>query len=79
MNQRHFTYYNKIKQVGNQLKKHDFWFVLTLVLLVSSCGIDRNIKKGEKFLEIGEYFDAAAQFKTAYQKTPAKEREQRGK
>ena len=29
-----------------------------------------NLKKGEKALALGEYFDAAAQFKEAYRKTP---------
>lgn len=49
------------------------------LFLLSGCGVERNIKKGEKFLELGEYYDAAEQFKTAYQRTPAKDREQRGK
>ena len=46
--------------------------------LFSSCGADRNFKKGEKYLALGEYFDAATEFKQAYTKTPAKERERRG-
>lgn len=49
-----------------------------IVLLLAACGVDRNIKKGEKFLALGEYYDAAAQFKTAYQRTPPKDRQQRG-
>ena len=54
-------------------------FVLcAIALFLFGCGIDRNIKKGEKFLAIGEYYDAATQFKTAYQRTPAKDRTQRG-
>lgn len=44
-----------------------------------SCGIDKNLKKGEKFLALGEYYDAADQFKQAYTKTPSKERASRGK
>lgn len=48
-------------------------------LLVCGCGADRNMKRGEKYLAIGEYYDAAAQFKQAYSKTPPKDREQRGK
>jgi len=54
-----------------------FQFYL-LALVVSSCGMDSNIKKGEKYLAIGDYYDAAEQFKKAYSKTPAKEREKRG-
>ena len=64
---------NHVHQYGCRL----FLFLLAIIL-TSSCGIDRNIKKGEKFLSIGEYYDAAAQFKTAYQRTPTKNREQRG-
>ncbi len=36
------------------------------------------MKRGEKELALGEYFDAAADFKQAYQKTPPKERSARG-
>ena len=43
-----------------------------------SCGADRNMRKGEKYLALGEYYDAATQFKRAYQKTPAKDRGTRG-
>ena len=43
-----------------------------------SCGVDRNIKKGDKHLSLGEYYDAATQFKTAYQRTSPKDRRQRG-
>ena len=47
--------------------------------LLASCGAEKNLKKAEKHLAIGEYYDAAAQYKQAYNKTPAKEREQRGR
>lgn len=52
--------------------------LLLLVLALSSCGADKNLKRGEKYLAIGEYYDAANEFKTAYQKTPSKERNKRG-
>lgn len=58
--------------------KKDLIAWVLVVLCLASCGLDRNLKKGEKFLQLGEYYDAAAQFKTAYQKTPPKEREKRG-
>ena len=45
-------------------------------LLLISCGIDKNLKKGEKFLSLGEYYDAADQFKQAYTKTPAKKKDE---
>ena len=48
-------------------------------LLLMSCGADKYMKKGEKFLALGEYYDAADQFKQAYTRTPAKERDTRGK
>ena len=47
-------------------------------LLTVSCGADHYMKKGEKFLAIGEYYDAAEEFKVAYNKTPTKERAKRG-
>ncbi len=49
-----------------------------MILLLSSCGAEHFMKKGEKYLALGEYFDAAEEFKTAYGKTPAKERDKRG-
>lgn len=48
-------------------------------LLLMSCGADKYMKKGEKYLALGEYHDAAEQFKQAYTRTPTKERETRGK
>lgn len=51
--------------------------VLSLLLL-ASCGAEKNMKKAEKFMTIGEYYDAASQYKQAYSKTPPKERDRRG-
>ena len=51
---------------------------ISILLILSSCGADRNIKKGDKYLSMGEYYNAATQFKTAYLRTPPKERRQRG-
>ena len=63
------------------MKHIRFYQIITAVccLLLISCGIDKNLKKGEKFLALGEYYDAADQFKQAYTKTPSKERASRGK
>ena len=63
------------------MKQIRFYHIITAFccLLLISCGIDKNLKKGEKFLSLGEYYDAADQFKQAYTKTPPKERENRGK
>lgn len=52
--------------------------LLLSLFLLCSCGADHYMKKGEKYLAIGEYYDAAAEFKTAYGKTPSKERAKRG-
>ena len=47
-------------------------------VIMVSCGADHNMKKGEKYLALGEYYDAATQFKRAYQKTSPKDRGTRG-
>lgn len=49
-----------------------------IVALLHSCAADTAMRKGEKFLAMGEYYDAAEQFKKAYSKTPAAERTLRG-
>ena len=51
---------------------------LAVALMLHSCAADNAMRKGEKFLAIGEYHDAAEQFKKAYAKTPTKERQLRG-
>lgn len=55
-----------------------FTLVALSVLLTTSCAIDKNMKKGEKYLALGEYYDAANEFKKAYSKTSPKEKEKRG-
>lgn len=52
--------------------------LLIISLLMLSCGAERYMKRGEKYLAIGEYYEAAAEFKTAYNKTPPKDRDKRG-
>ena len=49
------------------------------VILLSSCGADKCISKGDKYLALGEYYDAATQYRKAYTKTAPKERAFRGK
>lgn len=48
------------------------------VLLLTACGADKYVKKGDQFYAIGEYFEAAAQYRKAYMHTPIKERDKRG-
>lgn len=54
------------------------WMVVALLMLVS-CGAERSFKKGEKYLALGEYYDAAAQYKKAYSNTKPKDKALRGK
>ncbi len=67
-----------------KVRKHFFLYTKVLALLVLSpwllvgCGAEKNMKKAEKFMAIGEYYDAASQYKQAYSKTPPKERDRRG-
>lgn len=67
-----------------KVKKQFFLYTKVLALLVLSllllagCGAEKNMKKAEKFMAIGEYYDAASQYKQAYSKTPPKERDRRG-
>ena len=46
--------------------------------LLTGCGADKALKKADAFYALGEYYDAAAQYKKAYAQTPAKEKAKRG-
>ena len=52
--------------------------IIVFAALLTGCGADKAIKKAEKFYALGEYYDAAAQYKKAYAQTPPKEKEKRG-
>ena len=60
--------------------KNNFGYILVWVFVwtLASCGADAYMKKGDQYLAIGEYFDAAEQYKKAYTNTPTKERTTRG-
>lgn len=60
------------------MKKNLWTGAVALSLLASSCGADKYVKKGDQYLAIGEYFEAAAQYRKAYMHTPIKERDKRG-
>lgn len=48
--------------------------------IISSCSTaEKNIRRAEAAFAIGEYENAARQYKKAYQKIPASEKEQRGR
>ncbi len=49
-----------------------------LVMLLTACGAENNVKKGDQFYAIGEYFDAAAEYKKAYMRTSTKDKDKRG-
>ena len=49
-----------------------------MALLLLSCGADQAVKKGDKFYAVGEYFDAAAQYRKAYTQTSNKDRAFKG-
>ena len=53
-------------------------YIALATALLTGCGADSAMKKGDKFYALGEYFDAATQYKKAYAQTPTKERALRG-
>ena len=53
-------------------------YIIVCSVLLISCGAEQAMKKGDKFYAVGEYFDAAEQYKKAYSQTPTKERAIRG-
>lgn len=59
-------------------KLYTLIIICITMLLTASCGADHYMKKGEKYLALGEYYDAAAEFKTAYNKTSPKDKDKRG-
>ena len=61
------------------MRKNLYLIMIGVVsMFLTGCGADQALKKGDKFYAMGEYFDAANQYKKAYSQTPAKERQQRG-
>jgi len=62
-----------------RMRKNLYLIMIGVVsMFLTGCGADQALKKGDKFYAMGEYFDAANQYKKAYSQTPAKERKQRG-
>lgn len=64
------------------MPKHKILLFLTgifaMLLVLSGCGADNYARKAEEYYAIGEYFDAAEEFKKAYSHTPVKEKSKRG-
>lgn len=53
--------------------------ILAATLAAGCSSVEKNIRQGNNALAIGEYAEAAGQYRKAYQRTPSKNREQRGK
>ena len=51
---------------------------LVAAVLLYACGAETAMKKGDKFFALGEYYDAASQYKRAYAQTKAKDKPLRG-
>lgn len=52
--------------------------IVIAAIILTGCGADKAFKKAETFYALGEYYDAAAQYKKAYAQTPPKEKPRRG-
>ena len=52
--------------------------LFVLVVLLTACNAESALKKGDQFYSRGEYYDAAAEYKRAYSRTPLRQRSQRG-
>lgn len=55
-----------------------YLYIPLLLLWVACQPVSRTIKRGDNALAIGEYAEAAGQYKMAYQRTPSKDRALRG-
>lgn len=53
-------------------------YIGIICLLIIGCGADTAMRKGDKFYALGEYYDAAEQYKKAYSQTKAKDKPLRG-
>lgn len=52
---------------------------ILLLMVLSGCGsADKSIKRGDAALALGEYAEAAAQYKRAYGQTSATDKKRRG-
>ena len=52
--------------------------LIGVAVLLTGCGADSAMRKGDKFYAMGEYYEAATQYKKAYSQTRAKEKPLRG-
>ena len=59
-------------------RAYTFLYIVLTAVVLAGCGADAAMKKGDKFYALGEYYDAATQYKKAYSQTPSKSRALRG-
>jgi outer membrane protein OmpA-like peptidoglycan-associated protein len=52
--------------------------IIIIALFVTACTPEVYVKKGDQFFAIGEYYDAAAEYKKAYSRTQVKDKAKRG-
>ena len=62
-----------------QILRSPLFFLLAFFMLAVSCDEASIERKGDKALELGEYYVAGEYYRRAYSKTPAKEKELRGR
>lgn len=60
------------------MKQTAYYFIALLAFLLVGCRSENYVRKGDQFFAIGEYFDAAAEYRKAYLRTPVKKRQLRG-
>lgn len=51
---------------------------IVLLILFSSCGVNKNLRKAEERMALGEYFEAAKYYRKAYSGIKPKDRPRRG-
>ena len=52
--------------------------VIVVVVMAASCNSDKNLKKGDQYWAIGEYYEASLEYAKAYAKTPSNDKEKKG-
>lgn len=52
--------------------------LILLLFLATACTPEVHVKKGDQFFAIGEYYDAAAEYKKAYTRTQTSDKAKRG-
>lgn len=62
-----------------QILRSPLFFLLAFLMLAASCDEASIERKGDKALALGEYYVAGEYYRRAYSKTPAKEKEHRGR